>query len=281
MLSIVIPCRNGAATLGRQLDALLAQDGHEPFEIVVADNGSTDTTAAVVQEYAARDPRVRYVDARAKAGINHARNSGIAASRGRIILLCDADDVVRPGWLTAHARAFATGAQCVGGAVDRRLPDGRLVVSDEGVYRVLWDVPWPVGANCGFTRTVYDRVGGFDESFIGGGDEADFFWRAARLGFETVAVPDAVLDYTLRGDLRSVATQFFAYGRAHVRLYRAHRSAGMPRSPWWSMPAAVCSGAVMLVSSHPASPRRRRAIERLSSRAGRLAESLRTRTFYL
>ncbi|CAH0159724.1 MULTISPECIES: glycosyltransferase [Plantibacter] len=281
MLSIVIPCRNGAATLHRQLDALLTQESDEAFEIVVADNGSSDSTAEIVRRYARLDARVNLVDASGRPGINHARNSGVAASRGRIVLMCDADDVVRPGWLTAHTRAFAAGAECVGGAVDRRLPDGRLVTSDEGVYRTLWNVPWPVGANCGFARTVYDRVGGFDESFVGGGDETDFFWRAARLGFETIAVPDAVLDYTLRGDLRSVARQFFAYGRANVRLYREHRPAGMPRSPWWSMPAAVSSGVLLLLSSRPSSLRRRRAVERLCSRAGRLVESLRLRTLYL
>jgi hypothetical protein len=189
VLSIVIPCRNGAQTLGAQLDALLAQESDEGFEVVVADNGSTDATAALVQDYRRRDARVRLVDAGAKPGINHARNTGVAASRGWAVLLCDADDVVRPGWLAAHARALAAGAECVGGAVDRRLPDGRLVAHEPGVYRALWDVPWPIGANCGFTRRVYELVGGFDESFAGGGDETDFFWRAARLGAETIAVP--------------------------------------------------------------------------------------------
>lgn len=281
MLSIVIPCRNGAQTLGAQLDALLAQEGDEVFEVVVADNGSTDATAALVRDYRRRDARIRLVDAGGRPGINHARNTGVAASRGWAVLLCDADDVVRPGWLAAHARALTAGAECVGGAVDRRLPDGRLVAHDSGVYRALWDIPWPIGANCGFTRRVYELVGGFDESFAGGGDETDFFWRAARLGAETVAVPDAVVDYALRGELRSVAKQFFAYGRANVRLYASHRSAGMPRSRWWSLPVAVGSGVLLLLMSTPSSLRRRQAVERLASRAGRVAESIRSRTLYL
>ena len=281
MLSIVIPCRNGAQTLGAQLDALLAQEGDEVFEVVVADNGSTDATAALVRDYRHCDARIRLVDAGGRPGINHARNTGVAASRGWAVLLCDADDVVRPGWLAAHARALTAGAECVGGAVDRRLPDGRLVAHDSGVYRALWDIPWPIGANCGFTRRVYELVGGFDESFAGGGDETDFFWRAARLGAETVAVPDAVVDYALRGELRSVAKQFFAYGRANVRLYASHRSAGMPRSRWWSLPAAVGSGVLLVLTSTPSSLRRRQAVERLASRAGRVAESIRSRTLYL
>ncbi len=61
MISVVIPCRDGARVLAKQIDALLSQQTSAEFEIVVADNGSTDGTADLVHGYA--DPRVRVVDA--------------------------------------------------------------------------------------------------------------------------------------------------------------------------------------------------------------------------
>ena len=93
MISVVIPCRDGAGVLAQQLDALLAQETSAEFEIVVADNGSTDGTADLVRSYA--DPRVRVVDAGRAPGANVARNIGITASKGEYILLTDADDVRR------------------------------------------------------------------------------------------------------------------------------------------------------------------------------------------
>ncbi|MGK9148837.1 glycosyltransferase [Plantibacter flavus] len=281
MYSIVIPCRNGEQTLSAQLDALLAQACAAPFEIVVADNGSTDGTRALVERYHAEHPAVRRVDASGRAGINHARNCGVRAATGSRILLCDADDVVQPGWLAAHHAAFESGAACVGGSVDRVLPDGTLVSSQRELYFVGHDIPSPIGANCGFTREVFVRVDGFDEGFVGGGDETDFFWRAHRAGYPTVLVADALIVYALRPEIRQAARQFVAYGRGLVRLYRAHGEHGMPRSSTLRAVLALFACLGIIATSTPRSLRRRYAVERLAGRYGRLRESIRTRTLYL
>lgn len=279
MLSIVIPCRNGAQTLAPQLDAILAQAEDLTVEVIVADNGSTDTTADLVRSYHARDDRVRLASAHGTVGINHGRNVGVRAAQGRCILLCDADDLVQPGWLAGHARAFADGAWCVGGGVDFTLEDGTIVDHVPGAVTVHWDIPSPIGANCGFRREVFDTVGGFDEAFRGGGDETDFFWRAHAAGFPTTTVPDARVSYVLRSRLRDVARQFFGYGIGTVALYVAHRSSGMPRSRWWRAPLVVALATVQLLSRNPR--RRRKAVERIAVRAGRLVGCLRHRTVYL
>ena len=56
-LSVVVPARDAAATIDGQLEALLAEEWDQPWEIVVVDNGSRDATKAIVDRYAARDPR--------------------------------------------------------------------------------------------------------------------------------------------------------------------------------------------------------------------------------
>ena len=107
-ISVVIPVLNGADTLSEQLDAVLAQEGVESFEIVVVDNGSTDGTPELAAAYADRDRRVRLVDgSRAPKGGAAAKNLGVEAAKAELIAFCDADDVVRPGWLGAIRNALA------------------------------------------------------------------------------------------------------------------------------------------------------------------------------
>src|SRR5664279_5718728 len=100
-LSVVIPAHNVADTLAEQLDALLAQQWDGEWEVVVVDNRSTDGTAALVAEYAARDPRIRMVTAPARAGRSYARDVGLASATADAIAFCDGDDIVGPRWVAA------------------------------------------------------------------------------------------------------------------------------------------------------------------------------------
>ncbi len=94
-VSVVIPAYNAARCLARALDSVLAQS--EPqFEVLVVDDASTDATAALVQDFAARDRRVRLLRAPRNGGPGLARNQGIAASCGEWIALLDADDAFLP-----------------------------------------------------------------------------------------------------------------------------------------------------------------------------------------
>ncbi|HKV06504.1 MAG TPA: glycosyltransferase family A protein, partial [Thermoanaerobaculia bacterium] len=105
-LSVVIPCLNAADTLGVQLEALAGQSWPGEWEVIVADNGSTDGSREVVERYRDRLPNLRLVDASDKRGQAHARNVGAAAATGEAFLFCDADDEVAPGWLAALGRVL-------------------------------------------------------------------------------------------------------------------------------------------------------------------------------
>jgi glycosyltransferase involved in cell wall biosynthesis len=105
-LSVVVPCRNAAETLGEQLEALTRQSFRALWEVVVVDDGSTDDTRAVAEGFLDRLPLV-VVD----AGDGHhsparARNVGVQAARGERILFCDSDDVVDDGWGSALEHAL-------------------------------------------------------------------------------------------------------------------------------------------------------------------------------
>lgn len=98
--SIVVPAYNARATIAETLHSLVAQTWRD-LEIVVVDDGTPDDTLAVVATVA--DPRIRVVSQRNR-GLAGARNTGIAAARGRYVGFCDADDLWAPNKLALHVR---------------------------------------------------------------------------------------------------------------------------------------------------------------------------------
>ena len=95
-VSVVIPAKNVAAYIGETLASALAQ--REVDEVIVVDDGSTDSTAAIVR--AIRDPRLRLMT-NDSSGVSAARNLGARHARGEWLLFLDADDRLRPGAVAA------------------------------------------------------------------------------------------------------------------------------------------------------------------------------------
>src|SRR3569832_1411270 len=98
--SVVIPVYNRADVLGEALTSVLAQ-GEQDFEIVVADDGSKDNPAAVIDRLG--DPRIRIVRQENRGG-GAARNLGIDNALGRFIAFLDSDDVFLPTHLAVMRR---------------------------------------------------------------------------------------------------------------------------------------------------------------------------------
>ncbi|PFG17169.1 glycosyltransferase involved in cell wall biosynthesis [Propionicimonas paludicola] len=94
LVSVVVPAWNVAHLLPRCLDSLLAQS-HRPLEIIVVDDGSTDGTAAVMQDYHERHPEVHLIS-QPHRNVGPARNAGLSVARGEYVGFVDADDWVEP-----------------------------------------------------------------------------------------------------------------------------------------------------------------------------------------
>ncbi|KQQ42949.1 glycosyltransferase family 2 protein [Nocardioides sp. Leaf307] len=276
-VSVVIPCHNGAQTITRQLDALAAQRTAARFEVLVADNRSTDDSRAVVTDHPLG---ARLVDAHAAPGINVARNAGLEAARGALILFCDADDVVHAGWIEAFWTAYSHGARAMGGALRRVRSDGTATWQRE-LNEGLDFLPWPTGANCAIARSVLDQIGIFDPELRGGGDETDLFWRAQLAGHELVLVDEATIDYHQRPTARSTHRQRVAFGRSHVRLFLRFRDRGMPRRvagrSAWYLASTLARG----IRSGDLRTARTSMGAQASIIVGRVQQSLRSGTFYV
>ena len=198
--AVVIPALDAADTIGRQIRAVLDDRNHS-VELVLVDNGSTDDTLSVMRAATAGHDRITIVR-ESRRGVNRARNAGIAATRAPNVLLCDADDEIEPGWIEALASAL-TSADLVGGAVrpvtSTGMATGEPFLPDRN-STFGWGLPVAWGSSCGFRRSVWQRVGGFDPYLSGGGDEAEFFLRAQIEGATFTWSERAVTRYAQRDD---------------------------------------------------------------------------------
>jgi glycosyltransferase involved in cell wall biosynthesis len=232
-LSVIIPCYNGAATIAEQLDALAAQHWSEPWELIIADNGSTDGTREVINAYRSKLPHLRVVDALDRRGNAYARNVGIRFAAADRFAFCDVDDIVEPGWLAAMGDALAEHDFVASVVALDKLNEphvrARWVDPPRERLPVCFDF-LPAASGCGFgiTRRLYVRVGGFDESLRRLVD-IDYSWRAQLAGTEIHLAIDAVVQYRYRGTLKGLFLQAYGDGLGQVALYRKFSQTGMPR----------------------------------------------------
>lgn len=225
-LSVVVPAYQAADVLPDQLDALVRQDTGDFWEIIVVDNRSSDGTTQIVGRYADVYPRIRLVEAPEQANVSYARNVGAAAARGSSVAFVDADDIVAPGWLKAIDAALVE-HELVAGALDydRLNPvwavKQRGPAQRDGFFYIDGGPQWPLifAANLGVSKRRHEQVGGFDETLPWGGEDADYVWRLQALGVTPVWVPDAVVHYRLRRQLRPIYRQSVGYARSRWELY--------------------------------------------------------------
>jgi len=178
VISFVIPAWNEEANLPRTLRSVHEAAGAagEPYEIVVADDGSEDRTGEVAAALGARVVRV------AHRQIAATRNSGARAALGDVLVFVDADTAIDAEVLRGELDALRAGA--VGGGAGVRF-DGRVPLYARILTRALCVAFRRLGYACGCfvfsTRAAFDAAGGFDETMFGG-EEIEISRAIARHG---------------------------------------------------------------------------------------------------
>jgi glycosyltransferase involved in cell wall biosynthesis len=283
-VSVVIPTRDRAALIGFQLEALATQTTERDFEVIVADNGSTDDTEAVVRSFADRFAHVEVVDASTRLGSAHARNVGVAAARGGIIAFCDSDDVVAADWLEHLVAAWRPSAIIAGRT--RPLRDGGGAGSapdpDVGQHRrvQLEFLPHADGGNLSIGRQELLDMGGFDETFLFSQD-VELSWRAQVAGLDFVNAPEAIVfKRPPTGSWRRFR-QFYRWGCTAPRLYRHFRGAGMTRRSRRTVARSYAAATYHLVLAPIDQKHRDRALRQAGRCTGHVFGSIRYRVPYL
>ena len=222
--SIVIPAHNAADALLSLLRSLEAQTlGRDAFEVVVVDNASTDTTAAVAASGGARvvsEPR----PSRARA-----RNAGVGAALADRIAFVDAECEADAGWLEALLGCLDR-SPVVAGPVRLRLPATPSALER---FDVLWRFHqrehverdgWAASANLAVTRAAFDAVGGFDPAYHQIGEDVDLCLRAGAAGYPIAFCADAWISHPAEGSLAAMLRRGYRQGWSMVQYH--HRLPG-------------------------------------------------------
>lgn len=240
-LSVIIACLNGAATLRETLDGLAAQRWDRPWEILLADNGSTDASVAIFEAAARANPQIamRVVDATAQRGKPYALNTAMAATQAPAVAFCDADDVPGEGWLAAMGAALAEHTLVASRMDFDRLNSGwirkaRGDLQDSGLERLhfLPDLVHAGGGTMGLQRRLVDAIGGFDPDFPYL-EDTEFSVRAQLAGHPIHFVRDAVMHVRARDDLQPIFRQSHNWGRFEMKIVARYRDHGVPFSGGW------------------------------------------------
>jgi succinoglycan biosynthesis protein ExoA len=240
LVSIVVPARNEARSIGACLEALLGQEYPvEKLEILLVDAESTDDTVGIAQAVSNRDPRVRLLtnpERVTPAGFNR----GLRVARGEILGVMSAHGIAAPDYVARAVSALvATGAWAVGGRIRRsgtssvQRAIARVTSSPFGVgdatHNYQDKAGWVDTAFPGlWPRWVFERVGLFDQELVRNQDD-ELSDRIAAAGGRIWYDPAIVVDYTPRAGYVGLFNQYRQYAMWKVRVFQKHPDAARLR----------------------------------------------------
>jgi glycosyltransferase involved in cell wall biosynthesis len=195
LVSVIVPVYNGERFLHAALQSIFEQD-YYPLEAIVVNDGSTDTTAAIIKSF----PNVTHVG-QEHHGAAAARNKGIGVSRGEIITFLDSDDFWPRDRLTFTVRHL------------RQRPETGYVLGKEMMFvepgcavpswvKVKWLVEPQDASNTGVLvvrRETFERIGTFNEDYRAG-EDTEWLVRASEAGIPMAQLQQVVLYRRIHGD---------------------------------------------------------------------------------
>jgi succinoglycan biosynthesis protein ExoA len=241
LTTVVVPVLNEERFIAACLESLLAQTDPGPFEIVVADGGSTDRTKEIVAAMRRRHPCIRWVENPRRlqsAAVNLVAK--IAPPRSHVLVRADAHALYPADFLRDCLSALrehgATSVvvpmrtvgvagfqRAVAAAQNSRLGNGGSAHRSGGVSRFV-----DHGHHAAFDREFFLRIGGYDESFTHN-EDAELDHRAACAGGRIWLCTEAVITYFPRGNPIRLARQYYAHGKGRARTLLTHALRPRPR----------------------------------------------------
>jgi len=232
-ISVVIPTYNRIDTLRHVIPSLLRQDiSPDRYEIIVADSNSNDGTAEYLAEIADGDERVRHIPG-PYSGRAGARNAGIRAARGTVVLFTDADIIASTDLLSRHwehhqrrDRIAVVGMELQVNSFrdylrQSRDRDQRKPLHPSNRKQLSW--LYFLTGNASARKADLEALGGFDESFTGyGHEDLELGYRLRRAGVTIVYEPRAVNYHWHPVGYDEQKGRMELAGRSTVRFYNKH-----------------------------------------------------------
>jgi glycosyltransferase involved in cell wall biosynthesis len=205
------------------LEACLKQDSSADREVIVVDDGSTDSTGDQIHSFP-----VKYIF-QPNRGPASARNTGWRAAEGEIICFTDSDCRPRSNWVDLLLKGFdAKGVGAVGGSYDIENQESLLasLIHEEIVERHRTMPEWVqcLGSyNLSVTRGILEELNGFDENYrFASGEDNDLSYRIRKAGYRLRFLPKARVGHDHTERLMKYLREQYRHGFWRVRLYRHH-----------------------------------------------------------
>ena len=223
MISVIVPTHNRLESLQKKLQALEGQSGD--IEVVVVMDGCTDGTQRFLAEYNPPFPLQTVVTGDSYGqgkGAAFARNRGVEAAKGEILLFSDDDVIPQAGWIQAHQQAHLVPRAVVVGRL--LLPPqlrgcGAAELPGPGVF--WWNI---TGNNTSLSRALFEDVGGYDESFASyGGEDPDLGYRLMQIKAKLVYAPEALAIHEAWDYPPQALKKARQAGSAQMRVWLKHR----------------------------------------------------------
>src|SRR5213594_1526393 len=223
-MSVVVCTYNGSRTI-RDCCEGLRRLAYPDYEVIVVDDGSTDTAGAIARDYDVRLIRTP------NRGLACARNTGLAAATGEIVAYLDDDAYPDPHWLTYLVATFLNplGGRFAGvGGPNIPPPDDGPIAECVGyapggpshVLLTSCKAEHIPGCNMAFRKASLQAIGGFDPQFRVAGDDVDVCWRIRQRGWTIGFSPAAMVWHHRRNSVRAYLRQQWGYGEAEALLER-------------------------------------------------------------
>jgi glycosyltransferase involved in cell wall biosynthesis len=206
MISVVMPSYNSEEFIGDAIESVRNQT-YSDFELIICDDGSTDRTLEIAEDYARRDPRIRILRNQFRS-VSLNANSGVSAARYPWIARLDADDLATADRLERQivAAEREPDVVCWGGAAQlinkqgRKLRIARMGPESEAEFEEIrrsGDVIYMMGLTTLIRRDAFLQVGGYDPRF-NSADDIELLSRLAEIG-SVRALPVVLGHYRLHG----------------------------------------------------------------------------------
>ena len=175
LISVVMPCYNNGAYVAQAIESVLNQTC-DSWELVIVNDGSTDSSDEVISGYARTDKRIHYIK-QENSGASVARNHGVQAATGKYICFLDADDWLAPECLQKARDIFFKNPDCREYClkrmdVDESTHKGTEFVAYPGSFRDV--LVYGMSITIVISRDDFLRIGGFDENMRSGFEDWEF-----------------------------------------------------------------------------------------------------------
>jgi glycosyltransferase involved in cell wall biosynthesis len=208
-ISVIIPAYNDEKYIKECLDSVLAQT-FQNWEVICIDDGSTDKSLSIFQEYASRDPRIKVISQR-NQGVIAARNNAISQANGNYIFPLDSDDKIAPTCLEVLYNFIKANPE-----YSVVCPNLILFGKEKGnlylpkpTYKNMYSGSNGIHNSSLYPKSLWEKYGGYNPAFAMGNEDFDFWLKFMDDDKKVIRIPERLFYYRIKPDHLSRNKQAF------------------------------------------------------------------------